>query len=195
MYCGDIDYRLQFVFPEFASYHPLLLNDADADLCNGLDFSLEVVDPEDAERVTESVRWSNESTNNPETFTATFGTAYFVDAFSECWVSVRLTFGSEIAEVCNFTKQTPDVINPNGDGTNDFFRLFTQVACTPTDYTLIIYNRWGQPIFKSTDPDEVWDGTKDGTPQNMDSYLFRMSFRFPNSETVEVEEGQFSLIR
>ncbi len=193
--CGDIDYPLQLDFPEAAPYQPFLLNDADVALCNGLDFSLEVVDPEGAQQVTESVRWSNESTNNPETFTATFGTPYFVDAFSECGDSVRLTFDPEIAEVCDCTKQTPDVITPNGDGTNDFFRLFTQVACTPTDYTLIIYNRWGQPVFKSTDPDEVWDGTKDGTPQNMDTYLFRMSFRFPNSETVEVEDGQFSLIR
>lgn len=192
--CDDMLYQEVIERFEDERYQPVLVTTSESQLCDGAEFALLVDD--DGSLITESTLWSGDGGTEPAaTFTAEFGESYFVDALSECGDSVRLTLDVEIAEVCNCTKQTPDVITPNGDGTNDFFRLFTQVACTPTDYTLIIYNRWGQPIFKSTDPDEVWDGTKDGTPQNMDTYLFRMSFRFPNSETVEVEEGQFSLIR
>lgn len=193
--CDDMLYQEVIERFEDDRYQPVLVTTSDGQFCDGAEFTLLVDD--NGSLMTEAVVWSDESTGNPETFIAEFGTTYFVDAFSECGDSARLTLDVEIEEVCDCVSktQTPDVITPNGDGTNDFFRLFTPVACTPTDYTLIIYNRWGQPVFKSSDPDQVWDGTNDGTPQNMDTYLFFMSFRFPNSETVETRDGQFSLIR
>jgi len=86
----------------------------------------------------------------------------------------------------------PDVITPNGDGTNDFFRLFAPLN-TVTDYTLVIYNRWGQSVFESTDPLEDWDGTRNGTPQNMDTYLYVAKYRLNGAE--REEDGQFSLVR
>jgi gliding motility-associated-like protein len=99
-----------------------------------------------------------------------------------------------VAEFCDCREKLPEAISPNGDGTNDVFKLYTN--CRPVeDYTLIVYNRWGQPVFRSTNPDEVWDGTKDGTPANMDVYLYRMVFRYPEDDDVQLREGQFSLVR
>jgi gliding motility-associated-like protein len=89
--------------------------------------------------------------------------------------------------------QTPDVITPNGDGTNDFFRIFYTQSAEVEDFTLSIFNRWGQKIFTSGDIDEGWDGTINGTPQNMDTYLFVAKFRINGEE--QEREGQFSLIR
>lgn len=89
--------------------------------------------------------------------------------------------------------KTPDVITPNGDGTNDFFKIFYTQTADVEDFTLSIFNRWGQKIYTSNDIDEGWDGTVNGTPQNMDTYLFVAKFRI-NGEERE-EEGQFSLIR
>ena len=51
----------------------------------------------------------------------------------------------------------PNVFSPNGDGVNDFFS-----ALVPYSYVesidIKIYNRWGQVIFETTDPDINWDG-------------------------------------
>lgn len=51
----------------------------------------------------------------------------------------------------------PNVFTPNGDGENDLYH-----ALIPYKYIesidLQIYNRWGQVIFKTTDPDVNWDG-------------------------------------
>lgn len=56
----------------------------------------------------------------------------------------------------------PDVFTPDGDGINDWF---TVVSGTTTEYEMIIYNRWGSPVFKSTDQTKLWDGrTKSGAP-------------------------------
>ena len=87
----------------------------------------------------------------------------------------------------------PEIITPNGDGTNDIFRVFYTTGATVEDFTLSVFNRWGQKIFTSNDIDQGWDGTKNGTPQNMDTYLYITKFRI-NGETVE-KDGQFSLIR
>jgi gliding motility-associated-like protein len=55
----------------------------------------------------------------------------------------------------------PDVISPNGDGLNDEFSVFG--ACYKSDYSLSIYNRWGELLFVSQDYKEKWDGrTKSG---------------------------------
>jgi|GEM_PF-564850 len=193
--CDDLVYEEFIDQFDDNRYQPFLISPSDAQFCDGEEISLAVEDR--GSLMTEFVVWFDETSNNPADFNLEFGETYFVDAISECGDSVRLTLNRDIAAVCDCAEktQTPDVITPNGDGTNDFFRLFTPVACTPTDYTLIIYNRWGRPVFKSSDPNEVWDGTKDGAAQNMDTYLFYMSFRFPGSETVEVVDGQFSLIR
>jgi len=85
----------------------------------------------------------------------------------------------------------PDFFTPDNDGRNDRFRLFFNGAIT--DYTMIVYDRWGQKVFTSDDPLEGWDGTKNGTPQNADIYLYLAKFR---QDGVELQkEGQVSLLR
>lgn len=106
--------------------------------------------------------------------------------------------GCEVSEsirliVIDYDIKIPGVITPNGDGTNEVFRVFYTNGASVEDFTLSVFNRWGQKVFTSSDINEGWDGTKNGTPQNMDTYLYIAKFRI-NGEEEEVE-GQFSLIR
>lgn len=51
----------------------------------------------------------------------------------------------------------PNVFSPNNDRTNDFFVPFPYRGVKEID--LHIFNRWGQLVFTSTDPDITWPGT------------------------------------
>ncbi|HEU4717757.1 MAG TPA: gliding motility-associated C-terminal domain-containing protein [Bacteroidia bacterium] len=50
----------------------------------------------------------------------------------------------------------PNVFTPNGDNVNDFFIPFPYQYVKDID--LKIYDRWGNLIFETTDPDINWDG-------------------------------------
>jgi len=49
----------------------------------------------------------------------------------------------------------PNCFTPNGDGVNDTFKV---VAPEADSFTIYIFDRWGQEIWKSTDINEAWDG-------------------------------------
>jgi len=87
--------------------------------------------------------------------------------------------------------EIPELITPNGDDVNDVFRVY--FGGQITDYNMAVYNRWGQQVFSSSDVDEAWDGTKNGTPQNSDLYLYVTRFRINGVEVTR--EGQFNLVR
>jgi gliding motility-associated-like protein len=49
----------------------------------------------------------------------------------------------------------PTAITPDGDGVNDVFRVYANGL---TSYVLRIFNRYGQLVWESKDPDDVWTG-------------------------------------
>ncbi|MGB0881399.1 MAG: gliding motility-associated C-terminal domain-containing protein, partial [Vicingaceae bacterium] len=57
---------------------------------------------------------------------------------------------------CNVYR-LPNVFTPGGDGKNDFVIPFPYSFVESVEVE--IYNRWGQLVFKTTDPDIIWDGT------------------------------------
>lgn len=174
-------------------FRPLLTRVSDAEPCNGQALTLEVTDGPGATLALAGVRWDDGETANPRTLTADNTAPPGVTAFSVCGDSVRLTFTETIAEFCDCRDGVPELVTPNGDGTNDFFGLYSN--CPAQDFTLLVYNRWGQPVYSATDAARRWDGTKDGTAQDPGVYLYRMTFRYPDQDGVETREGQFTLVR
>lgn len=53
----------------------------------------------------------------------------------------------------------PQVFSPNGDGVNDEFKinLATRTIC-PDEFEFIIFDRWGQKMLETKDPEFVWRG-------------------------------------
>ncbi len=191
--CGRVEYPLLLDIPEVPTFRPVLEVTADGQICDGKDITLEVFSgPDDAFEVA-SVRYEDGNTDNPRALPAMFDTEISIIVFNECGDSTELIFADSVAEFCVCKAEIPELITPNGDNVNDVFRLYTN--CEAEDYSLFIFNRWGQRVFESTNPDQPWDGTKDGTPQNSDLYLYKMVFRFPDSDEVKVWEGSFNLIR
>lgn len=49
----------------------------------------------------------------------------------------------------------PNIFTPNGDGTNDFFK---PISSGYDEYTLVIFNRWGQQLYSGDKASRGWDG-------------------------------------
>ncbi len=52
--------------------------------------------------------------------------------------------------------ELPNAFTPNGDGQNDLF--IPRGRCFVERVDFQIFNRWGQLIFKTSDPAIKWDG-------------------------------------
>lgn len=58
----------------------------------------------------------------------------------------------------------PNVFTPNGDNINDVFRLDGIINYCYDSLNIQIFNRWGQLVHESNEPDFKWDGkNKNGT--------------------------------
>ena len=83
------------------------------------------------------------------------GGCYVVTAFDG--VGNESAFSEkECIEYCpNY--ELPNVFTPNGDGINDFF-IPIQPYKDVDSIQLVIYNRWGEEVFSTNDPDIRWNG-------------------------------------
>jgi gliding motility-associated-like protein len=88
----------------------------------------------------------------------------------------------------------PNMFTPNGDKINDVWKP-EMSEYTKEGYQLSIFDRWGQRIFHTTDPEEAWDGTIDGkfsAPNTV--YSFRVTVQdFTGNEHEFV--GQITIVR
>ncbi|NNC81945.1 MAG: gliding motility-associated C-terminal domain-containing protein, partial [Flavobacteriales bacterium] len=75
----------------------------------------------------------------------------------------------------------PNVISPNGDGSNDLFEPFSPTAYVDSvDFK--IFNRWGNLIFETADPQINWQGdNKDSGERVSDGVYFYTITIFENS--------------
>jgi gliding motility-associated-like protein len=68
----------------------------------------------------------------------------------------------------------PNAFTPNDDNTND---IFLPKGEGITEYTLLIFDRWGNQIFKSTDIGTGWDGKKNNEYVQQDVYAWKIEVR------------------
>lgn len=85
----------------------------------------------------------------------------------------------------------PNAFTPNNDGNNDIFRVRSNFI---DELELIIYNRWGQEVFRTTDKNGGWDGTFNGQELAPDAYAYYLSVLCINAETYK-KKGNVSLLR
>lgn len=65
----------------------------------------------------------------------------------------------------------PSAFSPNGDGINDMFGVKGEGI---RDFQILIYNRWGEVIFESTDARKQWDGMFKGNPVEQGTYVYKL---------------------
>ncbi len=86
-----------------------------------------------------------------------------LNSIAGCYVMVAIdSVGNESSyadSICvdNCPKYTlPNVFTPGNDGFNDYFKPFPYQYVESVE--LKVYNRWGNLVFETTDPQIMWDG-------------------------------------
>ncbi|GHB85004.1 hypothetical protein GCM10007390_45330 [Persicitalea jodogahamensis] len=85
----------------------------------------------------------------------------------------------------------PDAFSPNGDGINDTFK---PSGVFFDNFQMIVYNRWGQSVFQTTDSTTGWDGSINGTPAPQGPYIYKVIIR-DNTGKEFVRNGTALLLR
>lgn len=121
---------------------------------------------------------------------------YTVTATNACGTA------EEEAEVtlkdCECHVYIPNGFTPNADGINDLFK--PSISCELNFYELIIFNRWGNKVFHSKNPDESWNGAgQENKDYFVGSEIFNYVLRYDNAlrSASEIEEirGSIFLVR
>jgi gliding motility-associated-like protein len=90
-----------------------------------------------------------------------------------------------------YTYYMPTAFSPNGDNINDELGVHGRGI----DFiNLKIYDRIGEKVFDTTDPNKKWDGKLLGVPMNDAVFVYKLEVTFCNGETVK-EHGSIILAR
>jgi len=87
---------------------------------------------------------------------------------SECSDSSTTTI--RISSIPEYGVYIPDCFTPNGDGLNDEFLIIDYGNCS--QYTLSVFNRWGELIFETNDLSVPWKGEYKGEMVQSDVYIW-----------------------
>ena len=82
----------------------------------------------------------------------------------------------------------PNAFTPNDDGINDQY-LGIGIMDGATNFSMTIWNRWGEAIFETSDPFEGWNGRKynTGQPAPNGVYAVLVTFNGPRGEPFEIK--------
>ena len=96
---------------------------------------------------------------------------------------------------CDPFVYVPNAFTPNGDGNNEFFQVSFYGPLR--DFTLYIFNRWGERIFTSDNPSATWDGTYNGEPVPDGVYVWKVRYRSTTDRGAVSKEliGHVSVLR
>ncbi len=86
----------------------------------------------------------------------------------------------------------PSAFSPNNDGTNDCFGIVSPPDLS--NYKMVIFNRWGERVFETSDKNECWEGHFKNTDVSADSYIYAVSFICSNGKSVS-KKGAVTLLR
>jgi gliding motility-associated-like protein len=140
--------------------------------------------PSDLNFTVESFLWSGDDSINCDTCSSitvapTITTEYSVILTDEngCEITLNTTvFVEQKGDI-----YVPNIFTPNDDGVNDKFQLFAKVGNTRTVEKMVIYDRWGNELFRANEfnigEQVFWDGKIQGQTAGAGvySYVFLLS--------------------
>lgn len=133
--------------------------------------------------------WNDNSTDS--TLLATTEKIYWAEAtLNDCKFRDSITIKYE---KCDCNTIVPNTFSPNGDGINDLF--LPKMDCVPTQYSLIIFNRSGAPVFETKNYTASWNGTINNKPAPVGTYYYIIQYINPGLAKPERYTGSITILR
>jgi gliding motility-associated-like protein len=92
------------------------------------------------------------------------------------------------------TLYLPNAFSPNNDGENDVLKIYYGDLSCLKEFELVIYNRWGEKVFETTNPMTPWDGSYRGKPEDTSVFVYRMTAVLLTGQEIS-KKGNVSLER
>lgn len=155
----------------------------DSVICSGTPFKAKVI--------TDSLKidWYDGDTSTIRNFTINKSTVLWAKSSNSCgtyYDSLKVTPKQDIGIYI------PNSFSPNGDLLNDSFSIFID-DFAPEKYKLLIYDRWGEKLFKSENYLQSWNGTFKGKAVPVGSYMYMLNLLHCNR--IKRYKGNITLIR
>ncbi len=148
-----------------------------------------------------AVNWSWTFGNGQTSSNQNPSTSYSGNGFYVVTQTVHDQFGcpatySLVVDINNIVTEIaeliPNIISPNNDGKNDYWRLdFIDVYYPKAE--IEIFNRWGESIFRSTGYSNAWDGSYKGSPLPVGAYYYTLDLK--DSSKPGVIKGNITLLK
>ena len=123
-------------------------------------------------------------------------TVSVVEPVAGCTAEAEVTVYVITPECAEPVIFVPSAFTPNGDGNNDVLYVYgnDQSDLFFDEFYFVIYDRWGQKLFETTDPKQGWDGSYKGKELPPDVYGFYLKVKCYNQQTF-TKKGNVSLLR
>jgi gliding motility-associated-like protein len=89
----------------------------------------------------------------------------------------------------------PDAFTPDGNEFNQTWGLVFTDGFNPCEFELLIYNRWGETIYKSNDMHSKWDGTYNNVKCSDGVYIWEMMYKNHFNSEKSITLGSVNLIK
>jgi len=148
------------------------------------------ISPDRESELTPSIAFTNESVN-AENYAWDFGDHSTSNGVNPVHTYARkgvyeITLYTRSAKGCpdstkkvieifpEFSYYIPNAFTPNADGENDVFNGKGEEVA---DFNMLIFDRWGQMIYTTTDKDRGWDGRANGGSEiaQIDVYVYKIT--------------------
>jgi gliding motility-associated-like protein len=144
------------------------------------------------DKVFKNILWDNQLVNTDTIFVKnsavhTYSLTYKLD--TNCIVKGTAQIKRKICTDI----YVPTAFSPNNDQKNDEFEAFPQANFQIV--SLMIFDRWGELVFRSTDNTKTWDGKFKGQECSEGTYIYVVNYMNIKTSTVEIVSGDLNLIR
>lgn len=128
----------------------------------------------------------------PEDINTEFTVVLYAENGPDCFDSATMIIRYEEQIVF----YVPNAFTPDEDIHNPVFKPIITAGIDPYDYNLSIFNRWGEIVFESNNPEVGWNGTygdqglvKEGL------YIWKISFKELSSDKRHEHHGHVTILK
>ncbi|MDZ4751528.1 MAG: choice-of-anchor L domain-containing protein [Flavobacteriales bacterium] len=87
----------------------------------------------------------------------------------------------------------PNCFTPDGDGVNEVFQVYGHDIL---NFEIVIFSRWGEMVYRSTDMNEAWTGGKNGSEHFVSDGIYSFMLKAEGIRGNFIEKsGQVTLLR